>query len=363
MNGQSHKSQELSADRKGALEASDRLRKQLRQRRLIGESTVSSVAWPKGVSCPGTPCRTTGKDARTLSAVTVLGNRTANKQCNSFSIKYLRPQPLLLLSGLYLEPPCRQNTAAFPLGDWTPGTVEPSSATWQWGNQRSHDLLKQQGALNVRRPNWYLLILAGTLVCSLVASHAAAQAPQSPAGPAGGAIGLLDVNYIFKNHHRFKQQMEEMRGDVERAEATVQKEREAIQRLAEQLEQYKGTRDYRAMEQDIADRQAKLAVQVRMQQREFLEREARIYHNTYKEIWQAVDYYCRSNNLAMVLRFNGDPADTTKPEEVLRDINKPVVWYRENMDITGHILSDINRDQQRVGQPATPGSARGPFQR
>ncbi len=215
----------------------------------------------------------------------------------------------------------------------------------------------------MRRPNWYLLILAGTLVCSLITSHAAAQAPQKPAGPTGGAIGLLDVNYIFKNHHRFKLQMEEMRGDVERAEATVQKEREAIQRLAEQLEQYRGTRDYRAMEQDIADRQAKLAVQVRMQQREFLEREARIYHNTYKEISQAVDYYCRSHNLAMVLRFSGDPADTTRPEEVLRDINKPVVWYREGMDITGHILADINRDQQRVGQPVTPGSTQSPFQR
>lgn len=215
----------------------------------------------------------------------------------------------------------------------------------------------------MRRPNWYLVIVAATLLGSLVTVYATAQNPQPPAVPTGGAIGLLDVNYIFKNHHRFKLQMEEMRGDVEKAEATVQKEREAIQRLAEQLEQYKGTRDYKAMEQEIADRQAKLAVQVRMQQREFLEREARIYHNTYKEIWQAVDYYCRNQNLAMVLRFNGDPADTTKPEEVLRDINKPVVWYRNGMDITGNILADLNRDQPRVGQPAAPGPARSPFQR
>jgi Skp family chaperone for outer membrane proteins len=205
--------------------------------------------------------------------------------------------------------------------------------------------------------------VAATLLGGLVTVYAAAQNPQPPAVPTGGAIGLLDVNYIFKNHQRFKLQMEEMRTDVERAEATVQKDREAIQKLAEELERYKGTRDYRAMEQDIADRQAKLAVQVRMQQREFLEREARIYHNTYKEIWQAVDYYCRNQNLAMVLRFNGDPADATKPEEVLRDINKPVVWYRNGMDITGSILADLNRDQQRVGQPATPGPARSPFQR
>ena len=221
----------------------------------------------------------------------------------------------------------------------------------------------------MKRPNWYLVIAAATLCCGLLAGPAVAQAPpasQAPAVPTAGAVGLLDVNFIFKNHHRFKLQMEEMRADVERAEAAVQKEREAIQRLGEQLEQYKGTRDYKAMEQEIGDRQARLAVQVRMQQRDFLEREAKIYHNTYKEIWQEVDYYCRSQNLAMVLRFNGDPADPTKPEEVLRDINKPVVWYRNGLDITGDILAALNRDQHRVGtQPpaGTSGAAQNPFKR
>ncbi len=215
----------------------------------------------------------------------------------------------------------------------------------------------------MKRPNWYLLIAAAALGFGL-AGTAAAQGPPASATPTAGAVGLLDVNFIFKHHHRFKMHMEEMRGDVERAEAAVQKEREAIQRLVEQLERYKGTRDYKAMEQEIAGRQAQLAVQVRMQQREFLEREAKIYHNTYREIWREVDRYCQTHNLALVLRFNGDPADTTKPEEVLRDINKPVVWHRNGLDITGHILAALNRDQPRVGtQPAAPGGAPNPFQR
>jgi len=216
----------------------------------------------------------------------------------------------------------------------------------------------------VKRPNGFLVLVAATLLGSLLVGHLAAQAPRAPAPQSGGAIALVDVNMIFNNHQRFKMQMEEMRTDVERAEATVQKERQAIQRLGEQLEQYQGTRDYRAMEQDIAERQTKLAIQVRRQQREFLEREARIYHNTYKEIWQAVDYFCRNQNIAMVLRFNRDPADTSKPEEVLRDINKPVVWHRNGLDITDRILADINRDQHRVGQPPSDSPAgRGPFQR
>lgn len=214
----------------------------------------------------------------------------------------------------------------------------------------------------MKRPNPYLVLAAASLFVGLLAGPVVAQAP---AVSSAGAVALVDVNHIFKEHHRFKMQMDEMRTEVERAEASVQQERTAIQKLAEQLEQYKGTRDYRAMEEDIADRQAKLAVRVRMQQREFLENEARIYHNTYKEIWQAVDYVCRNQNIAMVLRFNGDVADTSKPEEVLRDIQKPVVWYRSGLDITDRVLSEINRDVRPAGgsQPATAPIGQTPFQR
>ncbi len=217
----------------------------------------------------------------------------------------------------------------------------------------------------MKRPNPYLVLAAALLVFGPLAGAVVAQGPSAPTASGVGAVALVDVNHIFKEHQRFKMQMDEMRTEVERAEASVQQERAAIQKLAEQLEQYKGTRDYRAMEEDIADRQAKLAVKVRMQQREFLENEARIYHNTYKEIWQAVDYVCRNQNIAMVLRFNGDVADTTKPEEVLRDIQKPVVWYRSGLDITDRVLAELNRDARPAGghQPTTSPIGQTPFRR
>ncbi len=214
----------------------------------------------------------------------------------------------------------------------------------------------------MKRPKRYLVPVAAMLFVSLLVGYVTAQAPPTSGVPTAGAIALLDVNHIFKHHHRFKMEMERMRADVEAAEAAVQKDREAIQRLAEQLE--RNNPNYKAIEQDIADRQARLAVSVRRQQRDFLEQEARIYHNTYIEIWQEVNHICRNQNIAMVLRFNRDVADTTKPEEVLRDIQKPVVWHRNGLDITDSVLAGLNRNPQRVGeQPMNPGSVRGPFQR
>jgi len=42
------------------------------------------------------------------------------------------------------------------------------------------------------------------------------------------------------------------------------------------------------------------------------------------------------------LRFNGDPPDPNNRDDVLREINKPVV-YQNGIDITPDVLADLNR--------------------
>lgn len=215
-----------------------------------------------------------------------------------------------------------------------------------------------------------LILLSAATTATLTAAalflgNASAQAPPRGGNAGPGNVALVDVQYIFKNHHRFKQQMEEMRKDVEAAEAQVKQKTDRIRQMAQQLDKMtKGTLEYKRLEQQITEEQTGLAIQVRKQKREFLEREAKVYHNAYKEVWQEVDYVCKSQGISLVLRFNGDPADGDNPEEVLRDINKPVVWYRQGLDITPIVLQGINRDSRGGSGPANH-NARGnsPFSR
>jgi Skp family chaperone for outer membrane proteins len=190
---------------------------------------------------------------------------------------------------------------------------------------------------------------------------------QPVAAQAGGGtnIALLDVSYIFKNHPRFKSMMDEMKADVEGAEASVNKERDTVRKLIEQLDTYhKGSPDYNAMEKEIAEREANLTVKVQLQRKQFLAQEAKIYFTVYKEVEQEVDYYCSSKNIDLVLRFNGDPVDVDKPDSVLSFINKPVVYYDKSRDITPIILDSLVK---RSGAPAAGGNRIGtrpvaPFQ-
>lgn len=210
-------------------------------------------------------------------------------------------------------------------------------------------------------PRWAVLA-AAVLSLGYLMSMAVAQGPARPA--AGANIALLDVSYIFKNHTRFKGMMEDMKADVERAEAQVQTEKETMGKLVERMGEFtKGTLDYKQMEEDLAKRHANLQVQIQLQKKEFLQKEAKIYHNVYQEIWQTTDYYCKQNGIDMVLRFNGDKVDVEQPKSVLTFINKPVVWYQDRMDITPFVLQELNRtapNPAAARQPARPGV---PFQR
>jgi Skp family chaperone for outer membrane proteins len=227
---------------------------------------------------------------------------------------------------------------------------------------------------NVKKAQLLAVLAASALLLCLPGSDASAQQQpvRQPGHPgAGGNIALLDVSYIFEKLPRFKQMMDEMKADVDRAEQNVKTERDAIKKLADRLEGFKGTADYKAMEEELAKRMGDLNVQISLQKKDFLLREARIYHNVYKEIQQEVEYYCAANGIDVVLRFSGDPVDVEKPDSVLAFINRPVVTYAKDRDITPIILDHLVKRSTAPNAVPSPADNRGlpggvpsvPFQR
>jgi Skp family chaperone for outer membrane proteins len=183
------------------------------------------------------------------------------------------------------------------------------------------------------------------LIVSLAGVVAMAQQPGMAARPAPNGIALLDISKIFKSHARFLQAMEEMKGDVGKAEAQMKSEAEYVNSLVEALKQLKpGTVDYSTKEQEIARRRADMNVRIQLQRKEFLLREAKIYHQVYQEISKEVEAFAATNGIVTVFRYNGDQVDAENPEDVLKNINKPVVYFNPGMDITAQILERLNRD-------------------
>jgi Skp family chaperone for outer membrane proteins len=197
------------------------------------------------------------------------------------------------------------------------------------------------------------IVAAGVLSLCVFGLQASAQGPapaRQPSGPAptnlAGKVVLLDVNYVFKKHARFNATMNELKNAADAMDAQMKKDDVQLRSMAMGLQKLNaGSPEYKKMEEDIARASTDWKIKVQQQRREFLMREAKAYNDTYKEIEDDVNYFCQNNGVVMVLRFMGDPVDEGNPESILGNINKPVVWYDKNLDITPIIM-------QRFAAPA-----------
>lgn len=212
-----------------------------------------------------------------------------------------------------------------------------------------------------------LAVLAGSVL--LMAIYAVAVPAQQGAAPvagtrSGGEIALIDIGVIFKNHTRFKQHMADLQADMERAQQQMKSEGESLRKLRERLNEFRaGTPDYKQLEEEITKRSADLSARFQLQKNEFAKTEAKTYYMVYQEIQQEVDALAQANGIAVVLKFNSEEADPNKPDEVLRDLNKPVIWYARNLDITPVVLDSLNRRALQTDRSAAPGPVRLPQRR
>ena len=186
----------------------------------------------------------------------------------------------------------------------------------------------------------------------------AAATPRPAAPPAGAApnqVVVLDVGYIFKNHAGFNAEMAKIKEDVQQVENRLKQEQERIKQMVEQLKAYQpGTPEYRKIEGDVAKAQGDFTVKAQLEKKDFLDREAKVYHKVYGEVERAVASFCRQNRIAVVHRFDGEVVDSreTDRNKIMGHLSRPIVYYDPAVDITADILKMINGPAAVAGQPA-----------
>jgi Skp family chaperone for outer membrane proteins len=189
-------------------------------------------------------------------------------------------------------------------------------------------------------------------ILSLAYPTADAQTPR----PSGHNIAVVDVSVIFKQHQRFLAATEKFKKDVEAAEAKLKEEYNRVQALQQQLKGLNpGSPDYKQMEQRVAREYADLQIKQQSQKKDLMELEGKIYFQVYKELDDSVKLFAERNNIALVLRYASDPMDNpTDRNEIVRGINRSVVYVNPALDITTLILQDLNRSASPVSSGAAP---------
>lgn len=160
---------------------------------------------------------------------------------------------------------------------------------------------------------------------------------------AAPSTAVIDIGFIFKNHHGFKGMMDDMKVDLEKTEAMFRKKGEEINKMVEGLEQYRpGTIEYNQQEAEITRARANLQAEMALKKKEFMLKEANIYFTIYNQVIDEVAEFCSRHGVRLVLRYNSEGIDPQKPDSVMKGVNRNVV-YQVNSNITNQILQQINR--------------------
>lgn len=193
------------------------------------------------------------------------------------------------------------------------------------------------------------LVAGSVLILSLFGSALSQQTATSTI-PNSPRVALIDVGYIFKNHSRFKRMRADITKTAEQAEAQIRQKNQEIRQMMERLGQLNaGTRDYVNLDRKITEAKASLQANVHMKKKEFVQEEAKIYHDVYQEISREVGYYAQAKNIDLVLQFDGEPVDPQDPDSVARSLYKPVVWQASGLNISDVILGQLNRRAAPAG--------------
>jgi Skp family chaperone for outer membrane proteins len=176
------------------------------------------------------------------------------------------------------------------------------------------------------------------------APGAAAPAAAAPAvRPASTPpVVVIDISEVFKQHASFNQQLNALKEEIKTLDAYYQAEQKKIVGQRDKLSSFNaGSPEYKRLEEEIARMASDLQVEMALKQKNVAEQEAKVYFNTYNQIYKQVEIFADSYGIGLVLRHNNVQMDPQKRDTVLQGVNRAIVFQR-NLDITEEVIKRVN---------------------
>ena len=180
------------------------------------------------------------------------------------------------------------------------------------------------------------VLIAVTAVVATTTGQANAQEAKA------GLVAILDVAKVFKENNGFDSKMKGIKAEADGLKEKITQQQEAIKQRAQQVTQYElGSPERNKLEAELEQEQAALRTKARQAEADLLNREARVYYETYQKMQTVVSSVASSNGISLVLRFDSEDIDPTNRGEVIKGVNRAVVYHRQ-LDLTRMVSSAMN---------------------
>ncbi|MCO8120702.1 OmpH family outer membrane protein [Stieleria sp. TO1_6] len=156
-------------------------------------------------------------------------------------------------------------------------------------------------------------------------------------------VAVVDVASIFKNHEGIKLQVAKVEADLKAYDGELKEKREMLKTTAAKLKQLTpGSPEYSALEEQFAEMDSKLRLDMARKRKELADAEARIYFDNYQKISEGVKLIAKHNKINLVLRYNSEEMDQTQGESVIRGVMKNIVYHDDALNMTPTVMTYLN---------------------
>ena len=156
-----------------------------------------------------------------------------------------------------------------------------------------------------------------------------------------GRVAILDVAKVFKDNTSFGDKMAALKAEAERLKGQVTAEQDRIKVEVMKLRDLKPGPERNKREADLEQQHTHLRTTTRQAESELLSQEARVYFDTYREMQAVVEAIAQANGLSLVLRFDSESVDPNNRNEVIKGVNRAVVFHR-GLDLTKMVSEQLN---------------------
>jgi len=184
------------------------------------------------------------------------------------------------------------------------------------------------------KSNIYKLALITAFAITLPLAGGTAQA-QEP-----GIVAILDVAAVFQKNLEFNTQMQEIKNAANDLKKQITAQQQAIQQRAVEINAMESGPDRFEQEAALEQQQTQLKTQARQAETNLLNREAQIYYVTYQKLQSVVKAVAEANGIALVLRFDNSPVNGNVRPEVIKAVNRSVVYNRQ-LDLTALVTEQM----------------------
>lgn len=159
---------------------------------------------------------------------------------------------------------------------------------------------------------------------------------------AQSSVAIVDIGMVFKAHPTFPRELETLRAEADQFQKNAVQLQQQMVAKSEKLQMWTpDSEDYRNFETQLAQELATLEVQQRSEMRSLMVREAQLHFQTYQQVKKVVNDYCAAKNIRLVLRHTDQKLNVDNPKSVMADVNKNLVFYIPEIDITNEIIRQI----------------------